>query len=223
MKKLIPLVAAVAVAVSLTYARGEAATDTKMLGDVSVQTLRAISIDAEAVVVDPAVFTLGPATVRTNLAKSFVYTKMGSNGVFATYTNTIPQTVVTNANVIGPAVFYGKSGLRLAAPTTGYSCSLAAPGSSHTRVIPAHNQVYEEMNSAGVFVTKTNVVAASTVTAPAATIGQLLTIVASTNMTFTSGSTLIAPASTNYTMVAGSVLVVTPVSGSQWKAVTFVD
>ncbi len=213
--------AALAAVVTINYARGEAATDYKQLGNVEVDKLSANSINTDVLTVDYATVELGAATVTTNPARSMVYSKMWSNGVYVVYTNTYAAVVSTNANVIGPDKFYGKSGIRLVASAGTYTNSLAAPGSTVTRTIPAHSQIYSALGSNGLYSVVTNVIAAQTVSYPAATIGQILTIVAATNCTISAGTTLVSGVGglTNFTMVTGSVLGVTPISASKWKMV----
>jgi len=211
-------------ALGSVVALGESATDTKSIGVLSVEQLHVGTLDGASIIMPFGTKALGSTYTVTNAAQSVVKTELNSNGVYVVTTNSIGATVTTNANLIAPRYFYGKAGLLLTAPTTGYSASLPAPGTTLTRYVPSHYEMHETLGSNGVFAISSNLVAAATVLVPAAAIGQVLNIVAATNMTFLTGSTVLPlPATTNYTMVAGSVLTVTPISGSKWKALMFVQ
>ena len=216
MKKLIPCILALAALVTFNYARAEQATDTKAVGQLYVHQLRADSIDASSIVSSYATKALGSAYALTNAVHTNLTTELSSNGGWVVHTNIVAVSATTNANVIGPSYFYGKSGLLLTAPTTGYSCSIAAPGAALQRYTPVRTNITTELGSNGVWVVTTNVVGTSTVYVPSATIGQQLTIVAETNMTFNTLTT-VAPTNTSYTLTAGGALTVTPISGSQWR------
>lgn len=216
------LVALAAIA-SINLAHGEGATDLKHIGVLNAQQIHADSIDGNAIAMPFSTKVLGTTFTVTNTAKSVVTSELWSNGVYVVSTNVVAQTVVTNANTIGPKHFYGKAGVYLVAATTGYTTSLAAPGTTIETFIPAHTNITTELWSNGVYVVSTNAVAASTVYTPAASIGQILNLVAATNCTFAALTTTVLDAAhTNtITMLPNSVLSLTPINGSQWKVLTF--
>ena len=216
------LVALVAVA-TINYARGEGATDLKQVGVLNAHQVYADQINGGAIVMPFSTKALGTTFAVTNSAKSIVTTELNSHGVYVVSTNAVAASATTNANTIGPRHFYGKAGVYLTAPTTGYTTSLAAPGTTVETFIPAHNNITTELGSNGVYVVTTNAVSAATVLVPAATIGQILNLVAATNCTFAALTTTVLDAAhTNtITMLPGSVLTVTPISGSQWKVLAF--
>ena len=215
MKKLLPCF--LAIAVSATLAFGEGSTDSKQVGDLSVGQLHAVSIDAGSIVFPYSRFVATTPATTTQAAVSVVSAKMASNGVWVVSTNTLAGSTNTSANVIGSAQFLGKIGCLVAANATGLTVTVGAPGSTLQYVTRTNTFVHSYMNSNGVFVTTTNLVAGITNSVASAPIGSIFTIVngGTNSFTLSSGTTL-WPASQSVTVATNSAIPLVAISGAYW-------
>ena len=221
MKKLIPLFLSTVMLAG--FARCEGASDFSQVGNLSANSIMANTINGGSIQLPYSLkyvagaYTIPAATTyKTN-------TELNSAGVWTTtvITNTVASH--TSTNMIRADRFLGKAGCLVISETNvNVNVYMDAPGAVGGTFRPTGTYVSGYMGTNGVWVTTTHVVAGFTNSTPVACIGQTFALVNGGSQAYVlQPGTTILPAVTTYTQALNSVVLMTPISGTQWKVLSY--